>query len=140
MEQAPDLKQLYLRTYEVFQTGDVALFADLLSQQPDVVMIGTDPAEWWTDRTAMAEVIQAQVALVQHTGLAIVPGDIQAYRAGSVGWVIDRPRFRLPDGTETTLRATAIFEQEHGAWKMVHGHYSIGVPNAEVPGFAGLAP
>jgi ketosteroid isomerase-like protein len=138
MESAPDLKEVYLRTYDILTTGDTAAFDRLTSHDARVVVIGTDPDEWWTDPTTLAEAVKAQGALVQSSGMQLVPGAVQAYREGSVGWVIDRPRFRLPDGRETEMRATAVFHQEQGEWKLVHSHYSLGVPNAEVPGFAGL--
>lgn len=35
------------------------------------------------------------------------------------------------------MPATPIFQRENGAWKVVHSHTSLGVPNAEVPAFAG---
>src|SRR5215208_2847532 len=67
-------------------------------------------------------------------GLQIVPSQLQAYREGSVGWVIDSESFRLPDGTEIPFRNTAIFHQEDGEWKLVHAHASIGARNEDVFG------
>lgn len=63
-----------------------------------------------------------------------MPGQLQAYREGSVGWVIDRASFQLPDGTEVPFRNSAVFLQENGEWKVVHVHASIGVRNEELFG------
>ena len=47
-----------------------------------------------------------------------LPGDPQAYSEGDVGWVADRPKFRLPDGTELPVRMSIVFAKEDGQWKM----------------------
>jgi hypothetical protein len=68
-------------------------------------------------------------------GLQIVPGQLQAYREGSVGWAIDRDAsFRLPDGTQIPFRNTCVFVQEDGEWKAIHLHASIGIRNEEIFG------
>ena len=51
-----------------------------------------------------------------------------------VGWVADRPKFVLADGTEASFRWTAVFHQDGGEWKMIQGHASLGVPNADALG------
>jgi hypothetical protein len=62
-------------------------------------------------------------------GIRTIDGDPQAYREGSVGWVMDQPKFHLPNGTQLPMRWTGVFHQENGAWKLVQGHASFGVPN-----------
>ncbi len=65
-------------------------------------------------------------------GMQIIPGQLQAYREGNVGWVIDcDPLFRLPDGLEMPFRSSWVFRRENGEWKLVHVHTSIGVRNDE---------
>jgi len=63
-----------------------------------------------------------------------VAGDLRCYSEGSVGWVADRARFVLGDGSEIPFRFTAVFRREDGAWRMVQAHASLGVPNADVVG------
>ena len=46
----------------------------------------------------------------------------------------DRPKFRLPDGTEIPLRMTFVFVREEGEWKVAQQHISIGVPNEQIVG------
>ncbi len=65
-------------------------------------------------------------------GLTLLPGEPEAYRERDVGWVIDRPVFRTRDGAAITCRATTLYDREDGAWKIVHNHYSIGVPTEEL--------
>jgi ketosteroid isomerase-like protein len=125
MEQSPELKAATLRYYDAVSKGDAASMSRLLSNQSDVAVIGTDPNEWWTDLPAVKQALKAQ------TGVKMLPGDISAYREGSVGWVADRGKLVATDGTEVPIRWTAVFHQEGGEWKLVQGHASIGVPNDE---------
>ena len=97
------------------------------------MFVGTDPNEWWEGFAALREAMRAQSQSEGMGEMQIVPGRLQAYREGSVGWVIDcGPSFRMPDGTEIPFRNTVVFRQEDGEWKLVHGHSSIGVRNEEM--------
>lgn len=66
--------------------------------------------------------------------IPIYARDIQAFREGSVGWVVDRPTFRFADGSEAPARVSVVVHQEDGQWKIVHLHLSLGVPNEEALG------
>jgi len=55
--------------------------------------------------------------------------NIKAYSEGSVGWTMDRVMVKLPNGKEMPVRHTRIFHKEGAAWKLVHLHVSIAVPN-----------
>ncbi len=130
MEQAPDLTALMHRFYAAVSQGDVAFMEQFISQHEEVLMIGTDPNEWWADAPTIIRTLQAQA----QAGIQAVPGELQAYRHGAVGWVADRGTFVLPDGSAAPFRWTAVFLQEDGDWKLVQGHASVGVPNEEVIG------
>jgi ketosteroid isomerase-like protein len=67
-------------------------------------------------------------------GFSIIAGTPQAYSEGDVGWAADRPKFKLPDGTEIPVRLTSVFRKEGNDWKVVLWHFSIGVRNEEVVG------
>jgi SnoaL-like protein len=44
------------------------------------------------------------------------------YEEGSMGWVADRPRAVLPDGTISTRLTGVVVRQEEGEWRLVHIH------------------
>ena len=125
MEQSSELKDLMLRFYEAFSRGDTAFMERIISNQADVLMIGSDPNEWWAGTATIMQALKAQV----QAGIQAIPGDLKAYREGSVGWIADSMKFVLPDGTEVPARFTIVFHQEDGEWKLVQGHASVGVPN-----------
>ena len=132
MEQAPELEDLTLRFYEALARGDVATLEDLVSRGEGVLSIGTDPAEWWDDPASLRRALRAQTA--ELNGVQVTPGQVRAYREGTVGWAADRPTFRFANGLEVPLRLTTVFHQEHGAWKLVQSHASVAVRNEDMVG------
>ncbi len=130
MEQSDELRDLTLRFYEAITTGDLSFLKRHVSRQHGAVFVGTDPNERWEGFEAFVEAMRAQAEAMGGGGLQIVPGQLRAYRQGSVGWTIDRDAsFRLPDGTEIPFRNSAVFLEEDGEWKLIHAHTSTGVRN-----------
>src|SRR5215207_5805229 len=133
MEQSDELRDLTLRLYEAGTIGDLSFFDRHISRHEGVVFVGLNPNEWWEGFEAIRERVRAQSE--QMGGMQIVPGQIQAYREGSVGWVIDGDAsFRMPDGTELPFRSTSVFRQEDGEWKVVQNHASFGVSSEDMVG------
>jgi SnoaL-like domain len=132
MEQSSELRELVLRAYAAMSGGDVTFYDRHLSQRDGVLIIGSDPSEWWADHDTIQRVFKAQIGEV--SGVSCMPGDPQAYSMGDVGWVADRPTLRLPNGMEISLRMTLVFVKEDGAWKVAQQHISIGVPNETIVG------
>jgi ketosteroid isomerase-like protein len=44
---------------------------------------------------------------------------------------VDRPSFVLSDGSYLPTRMTAVLRNEADGWKVVHLHFSVGVPDEE---------
>lgn len=132
MQPSSELKQLVLRTYEALASGDTTFYERHLSHHEGVLIIGSDPSEWWIGYDTITQVFKAQMQ--ELGGVSCIPGDPQAYSLGDVGWVADCPKFRLPDGTELPVRMSIVFVKEDGVWKVSHQHISIGVSNQEVVG------
>jgi ketosteroid isomerase-like protein len=132
MQASTELKDLVLRFYAALAQGDLAFVAQTMSAEDGAVFIGTDPQEWWMGQEASAA-FQAQ-ADAMGGGIPVVPGDPQAYVEGTVGWTSEQSKFQFPDGSEQPFRATHVFHQVDGAWKLVQAHYSIGVSNEEAVG------
>jgi ketosteroid isomerase-like protein len=114
-----------LRFYEVVSTGDLDGFDDVVS--PDArLVIGTAPGEWVTERDGMRFGVETE-------GVQLSPGPSpQGWEEGSMGWAVDEPAFGFPDGSEVRVRVTFVMHRVDDAWKIVHGHFSVGVPDDEV--------
>jgi hypothetical protein len=132
MEQSDELRDLALRLYKAVNDGDLSFVERHVSRDEGAVFVGTDPNEWWEGYGAFVEAMRTQEETMGGDRPRILPDQIQAYREGRVGWVVDRDTFQLPDGTEVPFRNSAIFLREDGGWKLVHAHSSIGVRNEEM--------
>jgi hypothetical protein len=124
MEEASDLTQTWHRFCDRISAGDVDSFDDLVSHEATVV-IGTAPGEWVADRDQMRFGFETE-------GIELTPADPIAWAEGSLGFVLDRPQFQLPDGSRIDARVTAVLRLEDEVWRVVHSHFSVGVPDEEV--------
>jgi hypothetical protein len=124
MQQSGDVREAMLRFCDRLSAGDVASFDELVSREAALI-IGTAPGEWVDDRERMKFGFEAE-------GVRLEPDDPLGYEEGSMGWVVDQPTFVFPDGSAIQTRLTAVMRQEDGRWKLVHAHFSVGVPDEEV--------
>ncbi len=134
LQQAPELRDVFLRYYQALEQGNASMVLELMSRDHGVLGIGTDPAEWWSDFVSIERSYTAQLAEMRAAGVRFKPGDPQCYQEGTVGWGADQVRILLPNGTQRAVRLTAVFRREGDTWKMVQSHASIGVPNADALG------
>ncbi|WP_117211101.1 nuclear transport factor 2 family protein [Allorhizocola rhizosphaerae] len=132
MEASSGLRELMLAYWEALCTGDVPFVEAHLSTSDVVFAFGTDPAERY-EGDSLRQIWRQQLA-ASGGAVTIVPGDIRAYQEGSVGWIADDPRFRLPDGVEIPVRFTAVAHRRDGVWRFVQAHTSVGVPNERLLG------
>lgn len=135
MQDSTELKKLVHGWYEIVAKGDITFTERAISRKADVLVIGTDPKEWWVGYDTIVRVFQTQFEeMGGGSGLQFLPGDTLAHSEGDVGWIADQPTLRIPDGPEIPMRFTAVCRREDGEWKIVQLHASIGVPNEESVG------
>ncbi len=126
MEESTEVRGAVLGFYQGVNAKAVGRFDDIVSAEPSVLVIGTAPGEWVTERERLKFGFQAE-------GLTIEAGASPAgYRDGSTGWFVDEPWYGFPGGGGMRTRLTAVVREEAGRWKIVHMHVSVGVPDEEV--------
>jgi ketosteroid isomerase-like protein len=124
MEESTEVRDAWIGFCERLTAGDVEGFDDLVA--PDAVLIiGTAPGEWVDDRQRMRFGFETE-------GVGLSPDAPIAFAEGSMGWVADNPRFGFPDGSAIKPRVTSVWRRDGEAWKLVHAHFSVGVPDDEV--------
>jgi hypothetical protein len=131
MPMSEDVKQAMLEFYKRFSAGDVAVFAEHITEQEDALVIGTDPSQWAVGHDAWV----AGYAAVreQMPGLQPRAGDrLTAFQDGTIGWAADQALIVLPDGAVVPIRITAVFRHEGAIWRIVTAHLSLGVPDAKL--------
>jgi ketosteroid isomerase-like protein len=131
MRRSAEVRDTLLRFYEAFSAPDLEGLARIIAREDEgILVIGTDPGDWAEGRGRWLAAREALTHSME--GLRLEAGEEpQGYEEGSMGWVADRPRAVLPEGTIST-RLTGVVRQEGGEWRLVHVHLSVGVPDAEV--------
>jgi len=127
MRESPELAALVERIYTALADGDVGWLSGLLSSSDAALVIGTDPAEWYEGATIRERWLEQMDAGLDSARYELLR--VRAQEEGDIGWVADETRVVMPDGTTLTMRSTAVFHREDGAWRLLHGHSSVGVPN-----------
>jgi ketosteroid isomerase-like protein len=131
MPASDGVKQAMVGFYERFSAGDVAAFAEQITNQEDALVIGTDWSQWGEGRETWVSAYEMQMQ--QMPGLQLQAGNkLRGYEDGSVGWAADEASVVLPDGSLVPVRVTAVFRREGGGWKIVSAHLSLGVPDAKL--------
>jgi SnoaL-like domain len=130
MERSQELVELLDGMYEGMRKGDVAGFE--AAALDDVLVIGTDPEEWWSGRDRVVAAFRGQ-AEAMGGGFPVQAGDPVAYSHGNVGWIADRPTMAGPDGSIAS-RLTIVTVREGSDWKIAQMHFSVGVANEEMLG------
>ena len=128
MNQSAAVRDGLLAFYARFSTGDPDQFGDIIAEGPGVSVIGSAPDEGHDSRESW---VAAYAGGIADAGLKLRGDDPQGWEEGTVGFAIDRPSFVLPDGSTLPTRLTAVLHQEDEAWKVVHLHFSVGVPDEE---------
>lgn len=132
MRESQELRDVYLRLCEAEASGDLGFIERLFSREAGMLAIGTDPGEWWAGSDRTLQAFKAQFAALGGK-VPISAGEPLAWEEGTVGWVADQPRLRLPDG-DVRFRLTGVFHKEGGEWRLVQTHASLGVSNEAVVG------
>lgn len=133
MKRSEEVRNTVLTFVEELERGDTSR----ATSNQDLLVIGTDPDEYWKGEVAIKNWSQQMKAL--GGGFSFTPGDVEAWEEGDVAWAVDRPRMNLPDGSSVPVRMTLVLHREADDWKLVHAHGSIGVANEGVDGFDQLA-
>jgi SnoaL-like domain len=129
MQACDELINIILQHYGKFHSSEQAdSIRETYSLQDGVVIIGNDPNEWFDDRDSLLTWINAGSSVKAE----IIVHNLKAFSEDSVGWTIDRVTVKFPNGSEVPIRHTRIFHKEDGAWKMVHLHVSVAVPNDSI--------
>ena len=122
------ITELVERYAEAVRTGDLDAVAALIDDGDDVLVIGTDPEEWWKGRDTVLAVYRAQQAEMGDTvGISALELDT-ATEIGDAGWFAGRIILQVPTG-ELGLRVSGTVRRRGDEWKIVHLHVSVGAEN-----------
>ena len=129
MESSAEVAAGLAAFYDAFNTHDAERFADRIAEGDGVSVVGSAPGEGHDSRD---DWISTYAGGIAEMGVRLEAGASPlGFRGGDVGYVRDDPAFVLPDGSRLPTRLTAILAEQDGEWRMVHAHFSVGVPDEE---------
>jgi len=130
MDLQAEAKRLLGDLYAAFGTGSSSGWQDNLAE--DVVVIGTDEAEWLTGREQVIPVLQAQMLEMRGAGARLEMGEPRIGVAGATVWAADQPTMRVDGASAVTMRMTFVATEQDGRLCIHQLHASVGVPNEDV--------
>ena len=135
LERSAELEAVVGRLFAAIDARDLPTVLNLLADEPGIVHIGTDPAEYWSSYREIARIFEAQLREFDAGVVTFDVGEIEAYCEGSVGWAVCKPQLLFPDRSTAALRCTVVLHLDRGVWRFVQSHLSAGVENEETLGF-----
>ena len=133
MEKSEQLSGFLSSLIETFGTPRMGqAFTDAIAAEPGVLMVGTDPAEWWDDPDDLLRVVQMQSKELQ--GAAATVTHSEGWVQGEAGWAAVRADVSFPDGSAAMLRITATLVRRPDGWKIIQCHISVGAANEQITG------
>ena len=131
MNAVAEIKNVYLGLLDAYNTGNAQFMSDFTASE-DMLVIGTDPDEWWENHESLLDALRVSLKQFRDAGVRVEPGNPQAFVEGTVGWIADRPIFYLPDGSQMESRVTAVMRYQDGVWKIAQQHFSYAIRNEEL--------
>lgn len=130
MEESAGVRGGMLAFYERFSSGDPEAFAAGIADVPGVSVIGSGPDEGHTERSDWISTYAAMMA-GEMKGTRLEGQDPRGWAEGSLGFAVDKAAFVLTDGSRLPTRLTGVLREDGDEWKVVHLHFSVGVPDEE---------
>ena len=119
------------RFCSAWETHGPDALREMLSTGAPLLVIGTDPNEWWVGSDVVdLWTLQAQ----EMSGMSLKPVRLTAHCIGNVGWVADEARVTFANGRAFRMRVTAVVVIERGHWRIAQWHGSVAQTNEEVLG------
>jgi class 3 adenylate cyclase len=130
-QRSEEIAAFVRRFYRAIVVGDAEAVVGAFSQDPGVLAIGTDAAEWWSGWAVVAGMFRTQLEEADGDSFAadVRPGHLECFEEGSVGWCQDDPVVVMHDGSELDSRMTLVLHVEGVAWRIVQLHFSFGIAN-----------
>jgi class 3 adenylate cyclase/ketosteroid isomerase-like protein len=128
LARSDELRAVIERLWAAWVHGDAEAVVQRFSRQAGVSGFGTDPSERFHDAAQIERYTRAEFAAVAGDW-PFGPAEIAAWTDGAVGWATVESEVVAQPVESQPLRCTFVLHLERDEWKVVHQHWSIGVPN-----------
>lgn len=116
---------------QAFETNDMALFSKIYAHDPEMVVIGTDSAEYWVGWEPLKASVEKQFASYETRKLSVRKKAIKVHDSGKVAWFSELWDWDLLAQGEAVnlqgIRLSGVLEKRNGGWIIVQAHVSVPV-------------
>lgn len=126
-----EVKAVIDRFGRLWEEEDLQAFADLVAHDDDMIVIGTDDAEYVVGYEPFEDARREQFASYENVEYNIYDQSIKLSQSGDVAWFAETfDLFLMAQGEPVSLegiRLTGVLERRDGDWKIVQLHTSVPV-------------
>jgi len=100
-----------------------------LSKDKGLILIGTDLDEYWQGYESLVKPVTDMTESITDAQYEWGAGEPLLKFQGDIGWAVGKLTLEFgsqQDRTSLVMRTTLVFSRSDEAWKIVHGHFSIG--------------
>lgn len=114
---------------------DITLLDRAFAQDPDMVVFGTDEAEYWIGYRAARESLEYQLGVFEDIEGTVRNQDVKIHESGEVAWFSEMVDWEITSGedrVELTVWFSGVLEKRSDGWKIVQFHASVPVSGQAV--------
>jgi ketosteroid isomerase-like protein len=119
----------------MWEEEDLGLFDEAFSHDPDMIIFGTDAAEYWVGYEAARESIEMQFEAFADLEGTLRNQVVKVHESGEVAWFSEMMDMEVTAGeelVEVTVWFSGVMEKRDGGWKIVQFHASVPVSGQAV--------
>ena len=125
------VKAVIDRFGRMWEDEDMEAFANVVAQDADILIVGTDSAEFWQGYDAYRDARQRQYDSFENIEFNVYNQHIRLSESGTVAWFSET--FDLVTSAQGNpislegIRLTGVLEKRRGYWRIVQLHNSVPV-------------
>lgn len=125
------VKAVIDRFGRMWEDEDMEAFANIVAQDADIIIVGTDSAEVWQGYEAYRDARQRQYESFENVEFNVYDQQIRMSEGGTVAWFSETfDLVTIAQGNPVSLegiRLTGVLEKRRGYWRIVQLHNSVPV-------------
>lgn len=115
---------------------DLDMLLSCFSDQPDIIILGTDVDELWVDKVSMGEAQKRAYKTFDKVSLSVRDKLLKMCDTGMQAWFYMKVNWYVESGGEKfaydDIRTTGVVQKEEGKWAIVLIHTSLPVEGQAV--------
>lgn len=116
---------------------DLNLLMRCFSDDPDIIILGTDEDELWVDKMSMGESQKVAYETFDKISLSVRDRMVKMNNSGTEAWFYMKVNWYVESGGNefsiNGVRTTGVLEKQNDQWRIVQLHTSMPIEGQAVP-------